>query len=952
MLIIFGTYNIQAQEVDNLDGYTDMPYATDKKIKQDIYYQTPKDINTIIEIKGYFFKKSNDSLLMFRIQSPQNIQKGTSSLTINYSDSKNDYYLQHEFAAILKDKDLTFPGSYKIYLTISNNENGKKIIFEQTILRDVDSNINFTSRLGKGLAELLSKTEITVSKNPATQQRATDALLKKSENYFKKKGLTQVIYQVGDKKVVELFTNGWFVGRYETDPNSLKKNIDEAKDFLNGTVNRFASNQLDNYESLMTQIKKMKKEVKDNNQLSGVFAISTNYSSDQEEYSEQDNFYYDLSGAIDLPLFGIPVSVEGFYTSQDKDRKVKASYVRFHYDVDKAKEQLMKLISGYNQRLEETIAKGKSYDDVYEHAIKQLGDEKNKSIAMLSKQLGVIDIDISKIDENYIKEKAIDYGQQQKQSILDSLNYKIQHNKKVKTVQEKGRKSYQDALDTYKKIMELEQQISQYKKQLEQYKQVLKYDTLIAGNKVKELDDLDKMSYKDMAKAASDLLPEGKIKKLTTGLTNFDAGIFSNRVSEYTMSGQILKGVDAGYDLGFSTIGASYGIVEYAGRDGTLDRYSSYSGRVGMKPIFKQQVSFVYFGYTPSKAFLGKDEFFKDADVSLPSFRNPVHIMSAKYNGAISKSITMEGEFAFSSKQGQSPEAAAFIPFKDRTSYYFSVDGQIPQTNLMVNGRYEHVGTDFENNTLPFILSGTKRYSVAVKGLFFKSFLLIGVDYSLLKQNNLSGKSQNAKWGFDISTHSKRYPTILISYKPFSTFRSFDDTLNVAQKPISGEVWIGRLSYQKKINNNIFRVMFLYNKNSSTSDTIAYASTSGQLSLSYTIDKKMLSLNAGTTNVSTTMDVTYPLFNNSQFLNMAAGTPLSKQLYLNLGTDIAKNKNGICRYGLFSGVNYNFKKMPLSVRANFRYNTYKLTENELWKPIYSGGLEVAWRFKFKLYDHF
>jgi hypothetical protein len=67
------------------------------------------------------------------------------------------------------------------------------------------------------------------------------------------------------------------------------------------------------------------------------------------------------------------------------------------------------------------------------------------------------------------------------------------------------------------------------------------------------------------------------------------------------------------------------------------------------------------------------------------------------------------------------------------------------------------------------------------------------------------------------------------------------------------------------------------------------------------------------------------------------------------GTDVALANAMISRYGVFIGSGYTFKKLPFMIRANFRYTNYRLTEVIGWKQLYSGGIELAWRFKAKLF---
>ncbi len=957
----FSTDSFGQDSLSKFDAYADMLYTSGKKIYQDVYYQSGQKFPATVHIVGYYYKSNEDSLRMFENTSRQVIPAGTGILKVGYFSGRGKYYLHPDFSAILTKKDLIIPGQYKIRLQVINTQS-KQVIFENIIQREIDSAIRFSSALGKGIANILSKFDPGKNlNNSAKQLRLVSGVTRQTERYFKRKGFSHVKYVSGDTTTIELYYQNWFVGKYEINSRNVNSSIDQAKRFTDGVgTGLFADNQLESYQSLMAQMREMKKDMKDNNEMSGIISAATNYSTGQEEYSEQDDFYYELSGSVDVPIFNMPVTIEGYYTSQDRKREAKASYIRMHYDVDKAKEQLSKLISSYNQRAGQTVAQSNSLDMIYGNLLNQLNQEKERTIAQLRNQIGA-DLDFTNMDaesfrlkaEAALKEKMEQAAEHKKTETGDSLHAKISNAEGTGDAKEKVSERLSKATATYQKIIALQEKIGKYKKMLEQYKQVLKYDTLLAYNKLEHLQDPDKMSYKDMVKSAANILPNGKTKSFMTGLTNLDAGIFSKSLSNYTFSGQTLKGIDIGYDIGFSTVGASYGTVEYIGRTGAVEQYKTYSGRVQFKPVFNQQVAVIYYGYSPSKRFLSKNDFFKHTDVSLPGFRNPVHILSTVYSGNIGKNVLLQGEFAYSDKQDQSKEAAAGVSFKDRISYKITADGQIPQTGITIGGEYEIMGKDFENNTLPYIMSGIEKYTLSGKGAFFRSFLTLGVEYASLVQNNLYSKNRSSKWGFDIGTHSRRYPTLYIAYKPFSTFRSFDDTLAIAQKPLMGEVWTGRVNYQYKKGKNILRLTALYNKNTNTADTVTYSASMTQFSVSYAYNKSMAALSIGSNRVNTNLtDITYPLFNNTLFTNFTFGAPLLASLFVTTGVDLAKNESGICRYGVFTGASYNFKKIPVMLRANLRYSSYRLTEGAPWKNLYSGGLEVAWRFRLKLYDHF
>src|SRR5690606_26059986 len=117
--------------------------------------------------------------------------------------------------------------------------------------------------------------------------------------------------------------------------------------------------------------------------------------------------------------------------------------------------------------------------------------------------------------------------------------------------------------------------LDKYTTLLQQYRDKLTLDSGLVYGKLEKLGNAEDVSYKDMTKAASGLLPESRGKKFIYGLTHLDIGIINQYESEYTASGQTLKGGSVGYDFGFMKAGLTIGKTEYISRDGTVDQYSS-----------------------------------------------------------------------------------------------------------------------------------------------------------------------------------------------------------------------------------------------------------------------------------------------------------------------------------------------------------------------------------------
>ncbi len=952
-------------------AHTDFLYFQDRKFTQDVYLTSETELpEASVSLQAYRYKDARDSVQVYRHASVQKIKKGISKIILPFQEASGNYYILPSFAGVIRKTGLIPPGSYKIFLKIEDVGNSYARLF----LLEKDSILSSDAALRREINDVINPvadgllpSARSIAPSLDKVGRAVEKSQFRLQRYFKRKGLQPQQYKNGGKDIIDVYADGWFMGRFELLSNaSLQDELKKQRSDLQDNLGSLTSNYLGDYPSLVSQFRELKKNSKENKDLIGELSLAANFSNDQEQFSQQDNQYYEARGMLEFPLFDIPVSVSGYYTTQDRSREAKASYVHFRYDAEKAKEQLLKLVGSYNKRYEQTIAQGANYDMVYGQLVQQLQTQKDQAVGRLKRQVDISGLDLSSLSEEQLKAAALRKAgaeqQKLKDQVLDSVRDHAMHsgaagelnNTAAKALEqkEKAEAAYAKALEQYNRIQALEQKIRKYQTLLEQYRNTARYDSLLAYSKMKDLKNMDEASYKDLAKRASGILPDSKAKGILTGLTNFDAGMFPKYVSDYTMSGQMLKGVDLGYDIGFATVGGSYGKVEYIDRNGNVEGYKAYSGRVQFKPLAKQQLGLVYLGYSPGKKLLSDNNFFKDASLSLPSFRNPVHIVSVTYNGVLSRYLNVIGEYATSNKPDQSEEAGKQVSLKDRSAYNIKLEGTIPATAIDIAAGYEHAGKSFENNTLPVIMAGTERFRISGKGDFFRSFLTLGIEYNYLLQHSFSSKSNNSKWGFDLATHSKRYPSIALSYKPFSTFRSFNDTLAIEQKPLLGEVWTGRLNYQIKRQARALRFTLLYTRNNSTMDTVKYGSSLVQFSTIYSYKTTMLSLNLGSSRINTDyIEVAYPAFNNTKFINLSAGGMVLHTVMLSGGTDIATTGMGISRYGFFLGSGYTFKKMPVMIRANFRYSNYKLNPVNGWKEIYTAGIELAWRFKLKLFDY-
>ncbi len=971
----------------------DFPYfGKEHKLVQDIQFSALDKTTGKLQFNCFRYTVSQDSIWVYGQKEVSfKASSGVSQFPIKFGPNSANSFVLPQFYDILRKCGNVPAGTYKVYLTIVTDS---AITIQRVFHLNADSTLPPTSSLSKQLNTTFSlnsekqKGLFGSVKNTATQTVSSIPAAKIIERnasrlnrQLKTRGLTSQTEQRGDKSVVNVWYENWFVGRYELEANkSASSQIKQKQAQVAGNVSAFAGNELETYRSLFSQVRELAKSDKEDNELRGELSTNGNFSNGQPEYSAQDNNYYELRGRAETEVADIPVSIEGYYTTQDAYRHVKGSYIRVHYDAERAKSKLMKIITGYRNQFSQTLAKGAGLEQVYGSYLGNLQNSKDRALIDLKREAGIplssggSGLDTSglqdRIQEALSKKMPDTAGLAGKtEGKLDSAGAIKNSAAKAAKVKDSAVHKYAKAMKQYEQIQKTQAQIEKYSALLEQYRNTTYFDSALAYSKIKDLKSGDETTYKQMAKSAAGLLPEGKAKTFIAGLTNLDAGIFSKYTSKYTAAGQQLKGIDVGYDIGFAQIGLTAGSTEYAGRDGSLDKYTTYSGRMLFSPAKGQKAGLVYYGYTPSKSMVGSNDFFKNAGIALPTFRAPVHIVSATYEGTIAKTVLVEVEAATSYRNG-SGQAFSSSFNADRIAWHLNAESAIPKTPLSLLGSYEHGGKDFENSTLPLTISGIDLYKIGAKGEFLHGFLTAGIQYNHIQQSNLYSTGGNSRWGFDIATHSKQYPSVSFSYKPFATFRASSDTLTIPQRPLQGAVWTGKATYQIKKKGGVsYRFSAVLNRSTSHADSISYGADLLQLNAIYTDKQWMLMLSTGQSMLQTNSggyrsDSLNPAHVRTTFGMGSVSYSFSKTTSVTGGADIGFAPFGLSKWGLSAGLSYRMSAAPLTARLSSRYSAYRLaaysgaigkdmgnaeqSEPMSWRNLIGGSVELIWQFRMKV----
>ncbi|PZF74795.1 hypothetical protein DN068_00945 [Taibaiella soli] len=959
-MILPGTSGI-AQILDDTASFEfvlDHPSSTDQtSVSQRLTYQSSikKIVTVTIDCRQV---RSKDTIPVYHyVFENVPLNKGPSFTELNFSKANNSSNTNQSFIRAITKLGAMPPGIYLTGVSIQSKDSTVKA-FKQ-FYQPVDSNLSYKSPLRISTNELLGGASKSINnpKNISKQIAASkDQLQKQTTRISKKlrseKGISVHPLMIDGKTYSELYYEEWFLGRYEiVAGKGMQDKIAGEGSMLKDNAGALVHNDLGDFQSVSGELRDLFAKGKDQKEvLKGNVELSQYLGNGQEPGSMQDNNYTEFRAQIDTRVFDMPVGIEGFYTTQDANRQAKASYIRFHYEVATAKEELLQKINTYKSKFGETVAKGQGLQMMYGSYLNKLENEKGSLLDDLSRNYGLSEQSLKNNEGNLDQvlsdlPKNIDTSKLRSTALrqLDEHTDSSKALNKLQTARQKIEKDKAEIQKRYDRIVALEKQYEKYRTLLDQYRTQLHLDSAITYSKIQALEKGDESSYKDLLKASAGLLPDGKVKTFAAGLTHFDAGIINQYESDYTMAGQNLKGMSTGYDFGFVKAAVTLGKTQYVSRDGSVDNYNSYLGKLTFKPFKKQHIELLYYGYSPAIKTLGKDTFYQHSDIAGQSYTEPVTIVSINYQGELTKFLNAQVEGATSMKKGETVQFDM-----DHSATKTNFDLMIPYTTTQLQGEWEHAGRAFENSTLPYSKAGTDRYTVATTTDLFHSFLTVGLQFNYMEQNNFGNTAYSNKWGFDIATHSKRFPSLQLSYKPFSTFRAYSDTLNVPQRPMTGEVWTGRASYQFKKNKISHRFSVVYNQNSSNMDTIRYASKMVQATYILTLKQDSYTASSGWSQMPVTDTATGKSFDLSTwFMSIGGGRAITSQLSVNLAEEIAIAGFGLQRMSTTAGLQYRFVKWPIMLRLQARYTNYRLTVQSPRTNLYAGQIGMGWQFKLK-----
>jgi len=952
LLFVLFSAEIAAASGDTLKCHLPLPARGRKgSLIQPFYYAGTKSGCAVLDIRLLRYDTA-DTAAVFRYKGTHRLKKGAGSLRLKLDDRTLTEF-NTEYQQLLKALGALPVGQYLLSLDIFLPGDTITRIFHYTEDSSLSSFSPASSAIGASLLQASGRQE-NKGVNPSLAfSRARKKLLRR----LAAKGFTTTSRQANGSEILDLHYNGKFIRYYRIPAANPLAAIEAEQRRAREHGAAMVGAELESFQSVFTGLKQ---KDEDSKEVTGELSFNAYAANDQEEYSGTGNRYYELAAEISLPFKYMPLSLQGFYTSQDMHRRVKSSFLKLHYDTEQAKAELQKLISSYRDKHEGVKAKGDNLQGMYASYLGGLRSRKNILSADILKLPGGKDL-LSLPDTSELRRRLTDSiaGRLEK-AAPDSLSADPSAKaERLKKARDSAAALHTRILDKRRELEATEARIRKYEALLAQYKNANYFDSLVGYSKLKDLDE-EALSYRQLSRKAEGILPDGKSRSFLTGITHIDAGIFSKEISSYTLAGQTVKGLDAGYDFGIFQTAVTAGNVEYINRQGVTDQYTTLSARAAFAPLPKTKATLIYYTYTPGSRMLRDNEFFKDIDLAAPSFRSPVHIVSLLYEARLPKGISLAGEAA-SSFRKETPGGRAALLSPQHMAYKLTGEGDIPRTPFSLRAAYEHMGKDFENASLPLNGGGTDLVKTGIKGTFFRGFLSASIDYNYLQQQSLSFKGGNTRWGFEIATRSKRYPSLSLSYKPFSTFRSAADTFATPGRLLRGSVWTGKGSYQLKRKGYNLRFTLVCNSNKTEGDSMEQQSRVVQLSTLYGSGRWNLSATLGTSDIKGSgsmppADSTGQgsgdrnnAYASTRNLALTQSLNLDEQWTLHGGEEIAAGSGLLLRWGLNAGCGYTFKKLPVRVSLSSRFSRYRQPmDTGVWKTIAGADLGVTWQFSFPL----
>ncbi len=147
-------------------------------------------------------------------------------------------------------------------------------------------------------------------------------------SYFESEGFTVTVRYMDGERYLDIYHLSAYIGSYKHNTKS-KTSSRRAYDIV---PDHMTFDVLSHHDALQKD--------RADQAISGALYSRSQVSTGREEHSSIDNNYTEAGGSIQVPVLGIPFTVNGMYTTQDRGRNFKSSYINFSFDRSRLLAQL------------------------------------------------------------------------------------------------------------------------------------------------------------------------------------------------------------------------------------------------------------------------------------------------------------------------------------------------------------------------------------------------------------------------------------------------------------------------------------------------------------------------------------------------------------------------------------------------------------------------------------
>jgi hypothetical protein len=571
-------------------------------------------------------------------------------------------------------------------------------------------------------------------------------------------------------------------------------------------------------------------------QLGGSITSESYYTNFLDPYTRSESAYSRLYGSPSVEILGLPFLVDFYYTSEDNSL-FNSNYISLDFDINKYRQNLEQK---FREKIEEQVnASKQSATDLFDVSKGEQLLQKNLSIqqaklANLKNELTSMDIDTSQIRSMVLTKKdsltSLDIDTSQirtiiiaKKDSLTSLAKDSLGNVKNATLPSA------DSLKTdihYLKAMAIKDSLERTEAQIRELEAKViatkeKYDKLKHLNsQIKDsLSDLrNQYSSKDFLLAKLKKTEAGsKAANIISKVKSFQLGLTNPILSEYTLNGIPVKGLNTEYDFRSNNVKLAVGR--------TFRNQFNTFGMGQPKPTFDRNV----IGIRTEKTW-GKSEKFSSALTSVSFFdnqasesqkQNILHALdlNSKISSKVELNLSLNHaiykdentlNLTGTLNDGQDVVLDKFQQFIDHFAVEGGIDYKVTKA-LKLEASYKRVSPEYITLGNPFLRNNFHELDVKAKLKLFKRKITFTSFYKKFEDNitDLSEvTNQMSGYGLALRSNFRKALNFSFNYTPYQQGNNSPDTLFRTDNQLA--MTTANVIYNKKLKSSTLTTVLTY----------------------------------------------------------------------------------------------------------------------------------------------